>query len=192
MDKVKIKISKVGRKQMPSKFKEGETYNITTVMDEITGRKGQAMGAWSDVWKVGDIVEGIWEEKKYTDKDGFEQKSWKITNPDKKEFKGGGSYGPRKATLVDAYTIAALLAPLLYKDKKILKFEDIAKLADEIMKKVEVIPATPAATAEKVKTVDLDKEEKAGKKEETVDKDFDVDTIPAKGEDDVDDEDIFS
>lgn len=187
MDKVNIKITKVGRKQMPSKFKEGETYNITTVMDEITGRKGVAMGAWSDGWKVGDTVEGIWEEKKYTDKDGFEQKSWNIKNPEKKEFKAG-SYGPRKATLVDAYTIAAALAPILFKDKKSLKFADIVTLAENVMKKLEVAPA--AALAEKVATVDLDVEEKAGKKE-TLKKDDDFE-VDAKTQDDVDDdEDIF-
>lgn len=185
-DIVKIKISKIGRKQMPSKFKEGETYNITTIMDEITGRKGVAMGTFADSWKVGDTVEGIWEEKKYTDKDGFEQKSWNIKNPNKKEFKAGSSFGPRKATLVDAYTIAALLAPVLYKDKKTLKFSDIAKLADEVMKKVEVVPAAPAA--EKVKTVDLDKEEKTGKKEEVAEE-----LEEGSAEENVDDdEDLFS
>ena len=185
---VNIKIAKVGRKQMPSKFKEGDTYNITTIMDEITGRKGVAMGTFADSWKIGDTVQGIWEEKKYTDKDGFEQKSWNIKNPEQKKFTGGSSYGPRKATLVDAYTIAATLAPLLFKDKKTLKFSDISKLADEVMKKIETAPATPAAAPAKV--VDLDEEEKIGKKKLAADEDFEVAEKPVA--DDDDDEDIFS
>mgnify|MGYP000879891149 FL=1 len=189
---VNIKIAKIGRKEMPSKFKEGATYNITTVMDEISGRKGAAMGVFADNWKVGDIVKGIWEEKKYIDKDGFEQKSWNIKNPEQKKFTSG-SYGPRKATLVDAYTIAATLAPSLFKDKKTLKFSDISKLADEIMKKLETAPATTETeNAKNVKTVDLDEEEKTGKSKAEKDDDFDVVDKPAEDDSTDDDEDIFS
>ena len=75
---VKIKIAKIGRKEMPSKFKEGETYSITTILDEISGRKGAAMGKFADGWKIGDTVEGIWEKRTWKDKDGFAQESWNI------------------------------------------------------------------------------------------------------------------
>lgn len=176
---VKIKVAKVGRKEMPSKFKEGETYNITTILDEISGRKGAAMGAFADSWKVGDTVEGIWEERKYTDKDGFEQKSWNIKNP--VASKGGkgamGQWGPRKPTLVDAYQIAAALAPVVYREKKSIKFDDIVKLADEVMKKLGAAVPAEAKKAEG-KDVDLNKEEKKSDKKEEAD-DFDVKDAPA-------------
>src|SRR3989304_5473858 len=106
----KIKIVKVGRKQQPSKFKPGETYSITTMLDD-KGRKLAAMGAWGEKWVVGDVVEASIEEKKWTDKDGFEQISMNLVNPNKKEFtprSGGGSY---MNPIVVSYQLAASLAP---------------------------------------------------------------------------------
>lgn len=199
-DVVKIKIKKIGRKQMPSKFKEGETYNITTVLDEISGRKGAAMGQFADSWKVGDEVDGIWEKKTWKDKDGFEQENWNIKNPVKKEFKGGGGGGstwaPKKPSIVDAYTVAAVLAPVLFKDKKI-KLDDISKLADELMKRFSASTPTTDTSKDTVAEIDLDKEEKAkpaAKPAKKADDDFDVDETttekPATSEDD-DEEDIF-
>lgn len=192
---VKIKIAKIGRKEFPSKFKEGETYNITTIQDELTGRKGAAMGKWADAWKVGETIEGVWEKRTYKDKDGFEQESWNIKNPEQKPAgKGSGSWAPKKPTLVDAYQIAAALSPILFRDKKI-KLDDITKLADEIMKRLNA--ATPAVDAQKPagKDVDLNKEETVAKKPETKkkDDDFEVDEeeTSSKSEDDEDEEDIF-
>jgi len=192
-DTVKIKIAKVGRKEMPSKFKEGETYNITNILDEISGRKGAAMGAFADSWKVGDTVEGIWEKRTWKDKDGFEQESWNIKNPNKKEFRGGGggNWGPRKPNIIDAYMVAATLAPIIFKDKKV-KLDDIAKLAEEVLKRLNA--ATPAADTKKAegKDVDLDKEETPKKKATKKDADFDVEEEPKstnKSEDEDEDED---
>lgn len=180
---------------MASKFKEGETYNITNILDEISGRKGAAMGAWADGWKVGDTVEAIWEKRTWKDKDGFEQESWNLKNPNaNKGGRGGGSsWGPRKATIMDAYQIAATLAPLLYKDKKSLKFDDIVKLADEVMKKIGAAAAPDTKKAEG-KDVDLNKEEAPKKKAAKADDDFEVKEETTKTSDDEsedDEEDIF-
>lgn len=165
----KVKIAQVGKKQNPSKFKPGDTYTIATVMDEITGKKASAFGAWTDNWKVGDEIEVIWKENNWTDKDGFEQKGWNLENPNKKVYtgpRGGGYSSTSKPSVVNAYTIAATLAPVLYAGKKQIKFEDIVKIAeavkaklDEAEKTAPAAPITPAApVAETVKNVDVDKE----------------------------------
>jgi len=169
----KITITKIGRKQQPSKFKQGETYTITTIMDD-KGRKLVAMGGWSDSWKVGDVVEGEVSEKKWTDKDGFEQTSLNLTNPNKKSWSGGQGGGAVINTTIISYQIAAQLAPLLYADaKKKVKLDDIVALADEIKKKISV--DAPAAVAKedvpKVNVEEEVKDEKPKKKE--VDADFD-------------------
>lgn len=181
-ESVKIKITKLGRKEFPSKFKEGETYNITTILDEISGRKGSAIGKFADNWKIGDTVDGIWEKRIYKDKDGFEKEDWNIKDPNKKEFKGGGgNWGPKKPSIVDAYNLAVSLVPFLFKDKTIT-LEKVSKLADEIFKKLSstVNPDTKKAEG---KDVDLNKEEPVKKKEE--DSDF------SSSETDEDDDEIF-
>lgn len=195
-DITKIKIAKVGRKEMPSKFKEGETYSITTILDEISGRKGTGIGKFSDSWKVGDTIEGIWEKRVWKDKDGFEQESWNIKNPNATPAGGkGGTWGPRKATLVDAYTVAAALAPVLFKDKKTIKLDDISALADALMKKFGSSTEPAEKKAEGV-DVDLNKEGIAAKKTTVVkeDSDFEVKGTTEKTAEDTeeeDEEDIF-
>lgn len=155
----KIKILKVGRKAMPSKFKPGETYNITTVMDE-KNRKLVGMGPWTDNWKEGDELDVIVTEKKWTDKDGFEQTNLNLTNPNKKAFvpRGGSVVSP----LIVSYQLAASLAPILYAGKKKVMLTDIDELAKELKKRIEPsAPATPAAAPEekKVPEIDVTKEE---------------------------------
>lgn len=149
----KIKIVKIAVKQQPSKYKPGETYSIVTVMDE-QNRKLTAMGKWAEGWKVGDVVEAIVEEKKWTDRDGFEQTGLSLKNPTPSTF----NKGYQRNTLVDAYHIAAALAPVVYASTKKVKMEDIDKLAEYVKTKLDVptpqnTPAAPAA--EKVSTVDV-------------------------------------
>ena len=163
----KVKITQVGKKQQPSKFKPGETYTIATIMDEITGRKASAFGGWTDNWKVGDEVDVIWKEHNWTDKDGFEQKGWNLENPNKKEYtgpKGGYGAAAAKPSIVDAYAIAAVLTPVLYATKKTIKFEDVVKIADALKAKFDEDVPAPAPTAaatpvvEAVKNIDVDTE----------------------------------
>jgi len=191
---VKIKIAKIGRKEMPSKFKEGETYSITTILDEISGRKGAAMGKFADGWKIGDTVEGIWEKRTWKDKDGFAQESWNIKNPNATVGGKGGTWGPRKATIVDSYTVAAALAPILFKDKKIVKLDDISALADALMKK---FGANISESEKKAvgADVDLNKEEVQTKKNPVKKEDTDFEVAPdtkseSEGTED-EDEEIF-
>ena len=179
---------------MPSKFKEGETYSITTVLDEVSGRKGAAMGKFADGWKIGDTVEGIWEKRTWKDKDGFAQESWNIKNPNATTGGKGGSWGPRKATIVDSYTVAAALAPILFKDKKTIKLDDISALADALMKK---FGASVSESEKKAvgADVDLNKEEVQTKKDVVKkDSDFDVvETVKTETAEAVedDDEEVF-
>ena len=191
---VKIKIAKIGRKEMPSKVKEGETYSITTILDEISGRKGAAMGKFADGWKIGDTVEGIWEKRTWKDKDGFAQESWNIKNPNATVGGKGGTWGPRKATIVDSYTVAAALAPILFKDKKIVKLDDISALADALMKK---FGANISESEKKAvgADVDLNKEEVQTKKNPVKKEDTDFEVAPdtkseSEGTED-EDEEIF-
>ncbi len=154
----KIKIVKIGRKTQPSKYKPGETFNITTILDE-KNRKMTAMGKWSDGWKLGDIVEAEIENKKYTDKDGFEQMSLSMKNPNATAFTGkGGFSAPAKSVWAEAYTIAATLAPLLYAgNKKKVVMADIDGLAGYIKAKIDVVaPNTAQPKAEDVPTVKVD------------------------------------
>ena len=110
----KIKIVKIGRKQQPSKFKPGETYSITTIMDD-ENRKMAAMGKWADGGKIGDVIEAEVESKTYTDKDGFQQTSLNLKNPNPSSFSGKGGFGVSIKTIwSNSYTIAASLAPLIF------------------------------------------------------------------------------
>jgi len=170
----KITIVKIGRKSQPSKFKPGETYNITTVMDD-KNRKLVAMGAWADSWKIGDVIEVEISEKKWTDKDGFEQTSLNLANPNKKPWTGGQGGGTNPTTA--SWQIAAQLAPLFFVDsKKKIKLDDISALADEIKKRI----STPdAASTEKVKEIDVTKDEQPVAKSavKVKDEDFDEEEI---------------
>ena len=176
-EQVKLKIVKIGRKQNPSKYKPGETYTITTIMDE-QNRKITAMGKWTDAWNEGMVVEGILEPTTWTDKDGFEQKGWSLKNPNPVQFKAGGAGYQPKTMVVNAYTIAAQLAPLLFAAKKKVTLDDISALADALKVKMDGTQDTSAK--EEVKTVDVNKEKPKSKptpaaKEETVEDDDDDD-----------------
>ncbi|MFA5395005.1 MAG: hypothetical protein WC346_03200 [Methanogenium sp.] len=168
----KIKIVKIGRKQQPSKFKPGETYSITTIMDE-KNRKLVAMGAWGEKWQVGDVIEASVEEKKWTDKDGFEQISLNLKNPNQSAFtpRGGSYFNP----VVVSYQLAASLAPLFFSGKKKVTLANVDELAAELKKRIEVkqTPA-PAAVPEKkeVPTVDVDKEETTEEEEDDDERPF--------------------
>lgn len=173
----KLKIIKLGRKQQPSKFKPGETYSITTMMVSECSKgkniKISAMGAWSDAWKEGDIVEGIIEEKKWTDKDGFEQTSFTLTNPNKKTFTPRATANP----LIIAYQIAATLASLIFANKKKVTLEDIDKLALAIKSKIDVSSVEEPKKEEKVKEIDVEKEDNEEDDTEVIDDEDDNDSF---------------
>lgn len=160
-----IKILKLGRKQQPSKYKPGDTYAITTIMDE-KNRKLSAMGKWSENWKVGDTIEAIVEEKKWVDRDGFEQTNLALKNPVQSSFKAGGGYA--KNTLVDAYLIAAELASVVYSNKKRIVMKDIDELAVYIKEKIEQnnSQSSSVTSTEDVPTVDISKSEKTDSSED--------------------------
>lgn len=169
----KIKITRIGRKQQPSKFKPGETYSITTLMDD-KGRKLSAMGKWAEGWKEGDVIEAIVEMKTWTDKDGFEQTNLSLKNPNQQTFSPRGSmFNP----LISAYQIAATLAPLLFASKKKVMLKDVDDLAEEIRKRLSAIPVAPVAITEskeaKMKEINVDAEEtaKTGEEEDEEDED---------------------
>lgn len=176
----KIQITKIGRKQNPSKFKEGETYTITTIVDGISGKKMSTFGNWADNWKVGDTVEGIIESKTWKDKDGFDQQSWNIKNPNKKEFVPyKKSASATKPLIVEAFHIAAVLAPILYDSKKKLKLVDITELANAI--KAELEKGSKTKDNDSTETTPTKKDE--GDDVETLEEETDV------IEEDVDEED---
>lgn len=143
MSKETITIKKLGRKQLPSKFKPGETFSITNVLDE-KGRKMAGMGAWTEGWKVGDTLEVEIEEKKWTDKDGFEQTSMNLKNPNQKQFVPNQRTNPKVAL----YQIAAGLAPLFFKDKEKVTMEDIRKLVKALEKEIEGFSSSSTASTE--------------------------------------------
>ena len=169
----KITIAKLGRKQQPSKFKPGETYSITTILDE-GGRKLAAMGAWAEGWKVGDVIEGTIEEKKWTDKDGFEQTSLNIKNPNQKPFTPRGE--TTLSPLVVSYQLAVAVAPLLYKNKKKVVLDDVIALAEKLKEKIDVAPVAEATPEKKDVVPEIDvNDEKPAKKEKEVEEDDDDD-----------------
>ena len=161
----KIKIVKLGRKQQPSKFKPGETYSITTILDE-KGRKMSAMGAWSDNWKIGDEIEVNIEEKKWTDRDGFEQTNLVLKNPNQRAYSGGGS---RINPVVQSFELAAKLAPLLFTGKKKVKLDDIVELANEIKKRLD----NPTAIKPKENIPEIEVKEEKESSVSNSDSDFD-------------------
>ncbi len=169
-----ITIKQIGRKQAPSKFKPGETFSITNVMDD-KGRKLTGMGPWTENWKEGDVIQAVVEEKKWTDKDGFEQTGLNLKNPNQTPFVpragGGGNFNPT----LTLYQIAAQLAPLLFANKKQVKLEDIEKLVEALKEKTNVATPVEEKKAEPVKTTTPDV---------NIDEEDDLD------EDDLDDEEV--
>ncbi len=176
----KITIKKVGRKDMPSKFKEGETYKMTTVLDD-KNRKMTAFGQWAENWKVGDEVEVTIKEKTWRDKDGFEQTNLNLDNPNKKPFTPrGGTFNPA----ISAYNSAAMFAIALAVSgaKKKLNLADLDRIAEHIKAKFDAFSTTEKK--DDVPEVDVEKEDKSKPKEK--DDDFDEEV-----EEDDDDDDPF-
>ncbi len=169
----KIKIIKLGRKQQPSKFKPGETYSITTILDE-KGRKMSAMGAWSDNWKVNDEIEASIEEKKWTDRDGFEQTNMVLKNPNQQPYtRGGTKFNP----VIQSFELAAKLAPLLFAEKKKVNLDDITELANEIKKRLNVpIIENTEKIKESVSVIEVKDEKEVSTN--ASDNDFDDDDKP--------------
>ncbi len=160
----KIKIAKLARKQQPSKYKQGETYSITTIMDE-KGRKIAGLGQWTENWKVGDEIEGDVQEKKWTDRDGFEQTSLTINNPNQKSWSGRSGF--QQNPKIISYQLAASLAPLLFAGKKSVKLEDIDKLAEELKSRIDSSSTTSSnssdnSTTQQDKTPELNLDNEEG------------------------------
>lgn len=182
----KITIKKIGRKDMPSKFKEGETYKMTTILDD-NNRKMTAFGQWAEGWKVGDEVEVDVKEKTWRDKDGFEQTSLNMDNPNKKPFtpRGGGNFNP----MISAYQVAATFAlALATSGKKKLSLEDLDKIAEHVKSKFG--STTETEKKDDVPEVDVEKEGKGKKKKVEKDDDFDDEEDEDVEEED-DDDDVF-
>lgn len=163
----KITIKKIGRKALPNKYKPGETYNLTTILDD-TDRKLTTTGTWADNWQIGDEIEGEIKEKKWMDKDGFEQVSLTIENPNKKPFipRENVSNNP----VIVSYQIAAQVFPVLFKDRKSPKLDDLVALAEKIK---EQISGTTPEVKTSVPSVDVNKEQAPVKKQVVKDSDFD-------------------
>ncbi len=177
MPSEKITIVKLGRKQQPSKYKPGETYSITTVLDQ-NGRKLSGIGKWTENWKIGDIIEGTVEERKWTDKDGFEQISLSIKDPNAQ------NWSFRRGTLqnnivVISYQISATIASLIFAGKKKVTLDDIDKLAEEIKKRLAVSTENAATETQepekKTAEINLDEEEKKEDTTENIETEDDED-----------------
>lgn len=177
----RIKIVKIGRKEMPSKFKEGETYIKTTVLDETSRTIGCFDEPWSKDWKEGDIVEGDIEKVEKRGTDGSLQVYYNIKNPNKKPFTPKTFGNPN----VQVYQIAAALAPVIFKNAKEVSFDDIKKLASLIKAEVNM-PSFNSDAKKPVPEINVDKEDKPApaqvaapvKKKEVVD-------FPEEEEDDI-------
>jgi len=169
----KIKIVKIGRKTLASKFKEGDTYTQITILAEDQRRIGSFDAEWTKDWKEGMTVEGDITKTVKKDRDGFDIVYWTIKNPYAKPKQawtpkagGSGNY-----TVVQSYQIAAAIAPLIYKNSKDVTFEEIVVLADKIKAK---LGGTATAEQQKpVPEVNVDKEDKpAAPVKKLVDVDF--------------------
>jgi len=65
MEKTFIEVVEISKKQAPSKFKEGVLYWQVSVTDGRTNRKVTIFGDWAKDWKLGDVIEVIWEKNTY-------------------------------------------------------------------------------------------------------------------------------
>lgn len=189
LETVDIKIATLTKKSMAGQYGQ---YNLISILDEISGKSGSASGKWTDNWNVGDTIKGQWSLRKYKDKDGNDRASWDIKNPTPPVQKNWGNNNTQRSTIVDAYTVAAMLAPVMFKDAK-FKLESFVKLADEIKKNFDkampvVAQQIQLPKEDKTPVIQVDKEEKVAVKKVETPKpsaaDFDVD-----GEDD--DGDLF-
>jgi hypothetical protein len=147
----KITIKKLKRQDMPSKFKEGDTYKLTTVLDD-KGRKMSATGKWAENWKAGDVIEANVEQSKWVDRNGNENINLKLTNPNPSTF-NRGNFASR--THVDAALIAVQMFPLVSKKKA--SVDSIFELAEEIKAKLDEMKKNTAA-GKSSKSVDVEEE----------------------------------
>jgi len=161
----KITIKKIGRKDMPSKFKEGEVYSMVTILDE-NGRKMTAFGDktesdWTKNWEIGSEVSVEVNVKEGKDKDGFDVTYYNLKNPAKKAA-GGYSKQSNNSNyaIIQAYHIAAAIAPLLLKNEKEVNFESIVKIANSVKAEIEGVKREA-----EVPVVNLDTVEKEEVKE---------------------------
>ena len=155
----KITIVKLASKQQPSKYKPGETYSIITILDD-KNRKLTAMGKWAESWKVGDVSDVLVDERKWKDRDGFDQTGFSLKNPNAQEF--GKGFKPRNI-MIDAYTIAAALMPVVHKTTKKVTMKEVDELAGYIKGKLETSTQAGSApvSAPAVPSIDVNKTESA-------------------------------
>lgn len=188
----KITIKKIARKDMPSKFKEGDTYKMTQVID-IEGRKMTAFGKWAENWKEGDTPDVIINKKSWKDRDGFEQISLNLENPNKSTGSFGG--GSRKTTsfnpMLTIYNSAAMFAVALAVSgtKKKLKLEDLDRIAEHIKEKTS--ETSEAIETKEVPSVDVDKETNKKKTKVKDEEELDIEEESDEDDDFDDDEDGF-
>ena len=135
----KITIAQIGRKQNPSKYKPGETYTITTIVDTLN-RTMSAVGKWSETWQVGQTIDAEIKTDKYVGNDGLERVSLKLVDPNKKEWKGSGSNSWHKA-----YELAVLW--VLGTQEGLKTLSDVDNIAKQIKLKLDNPPASGANPA---------------------------------------------
>lgn len=168
----KITIIKIKRQDMPSKYKEGDTYKLTTILDSKK-RKMTATGKWAENWKVDDVIEAIIEKKPWTDRNGNEIINLNLKNPNPKTFQSRG-YG-QKSIVSEAATIAIQLFPLLNPKAKIT-IDSFFELVEEIKIKFDELQKNESS-GKSSKSVNVDAEnwdeENEEKKKDNDDDDFD-------------------
>ena len=129
-------------------------YNITQFVDG----KNRKISTFADTtnWNIGDTVEMEVIEKPGTDKNGNQVVYLNASLAPKKNYPAQ-SASVAANPLLEAYKLAASLAPLLYRDaKKAPKLSDIDDLVVELQKKLN--PKQEVAEV-KVPTVSLDEPE---------------------------------
>jgi len=133
-----IQIKKLGRKPMPSKFEEGQTYSMTQVID-AKNRKMTGFGSWTENWKVGDEISVNVTKSDYTDKNGITKISLKLENPNPSSQQRGQQNDPNKISHINqlGWEIASNLASTLFSNRKSVTLNDIEGLVDAIKLKLD-------------------------------------------------------
>lgn len=151
-DKAFIEIIEISKSQKASKFKPGELYWDVKVTDGKTRRKVTVFGDWGKDWKLGDVVEVIWQTNDY-EKDGVIKSGWKIVDPNAKPT------SPRPAqpvsaavssapNMVNAFMIAATAASTIFKNTEKVTLDMVEALAKAVMVKLQAAtPVAPVAAA---------------------------------------------
>jgi len=72
-----LRILKLGKKIEASKYLEGDTFTIVTVLDATTSRIATAAGKWCKDWEEGDIITNAkWEKRKIKKNEGTLVEEW--------------------------------------------------------------------------------------------------------------------